>query len=134
VETIMSATETIGLGSTSPAPSINANYPIQLTAKAVSAVKLAIEEEGMESTTALRVAVVGGGCSGYSYALDFLEEDPDEEDLELDFSGLAVVMDPHSAQLLNGVEIDYIETLQKKGFVFNNPNATRTCGCGSSFS
>ncbi len=130
----MSATETIGLGSTSPAPSINANYPIQLTAKAVSAVKLAIEEEGMESTTALRVAVVGGGCSGYSYALDFLEEDPDEEDLELDFSGLAVVMDPHSAQLLNGVEIDYIETLQKKGFVFNNPNATRTCGCGSSFS
>ena len=130
----MSATATIGLGSTSPAPSINANYPIQLTAKAVSAVKLAIEEEGMESTTALRVAVVGGGCSGYSYALDFLEEDPDEEDLELDFSGLAVVMDPHSAQLLNGVEIDYIETLQKKGFVFNNPNATRTCGCGSSFS
>ncbi len=130
----MSATETISLGGPSPAPPSNETYPIQLTAKAISAVKLAIEEEGMESSTALRVAVVGGGCSGYSYALDFLDEEPDEEDMELKFEGLSVVMDPHSAELLNGVEIDYIETLQKKGFVFNNPNATRTCGCGSSFS
>ena len=106
--------------------------PITVTTKAVEAVKLAIEEESLDGH-GLRVAVVGGGCSGYSYALDFSEEF-DEEDLEMDFSGLTVVMDPHSAQLLSGTEIDYVETLQKKGFVFNNPNATRTCGCGSSFS
>ena len=129
----MSATETISLGSPALTPAGDASYPIQLTAKAVGAVKLAIEEEGLESQTGLRVAVVGGGCSGYSYALDFSEEF-DEEDLEMDFSGLTVVMDPHSAQLLSGTEIDYVETLQKKGFVFNNPNATRTCGCGLFFS
>lgn len=130
----MSATETISLGSTSPAPPVgDASYPISLTAKAVSAVKLAISEEGLEPATGLRVGVVGGGCSGYSYALDFSEE-VDEEDLSMDFAGLAVIMDPHSAQLLGGTEIDYVETLQKKGFVFNNPKATRTCGCGSSFS
>lgn len=105
---------------------------ISLTPKAVDAVKLAIAEEGL-SGHGLRVAVVGGGCSGYSYALDF-EEECEDEDLELDFQGLPVYIDPHSAQLLGTTEIDYVETLQKKGFVFNNPNATRTCGCGSSFS
>lgn len=108
---------------------------IQITPKAVEAVKLAIAEEGL-SGHGLRIAVVGGGCSGYSYALDFADaaEDVDEEDINLDFDGLPVWIDPHSAQLLGTTEIDYVETLQKKGFVFNNPNATRTCGCGSSFS
>lgn len=105
---------------------------ISLTPKAVNAVKLAIDEEGLGGH-GLRVAVVGGGCSGYSYALDF-EEECEDEDLALDFEGLQVFVDPHSAQLLGPTEIDYVETLQKKGFVFNNPNATRTCGCGSSFS
>jgi len=105
---------------------------ITLTSKAVEAVKLALTEEGLGGS-GLRVAVVGGGCSGYSYALDFAEES-DEEDMTLDFEGLPVFVDPHSAQLLTGVEIDYIESLQRKGFVFNNPNATTTCGCGSSFS
>ncbi len=109
-----------------------ATQPITLTEKAVEAVKLAITEEGL-GESGLRVAVVGGGCSGYSYALDFAEE-CDEDDMTLDFNGLPVFLDPHSAQLLTGVEIDYIETLQRKGFVFNNPNATTTCGCGSSFS
>ena len=106
--------------------------PITLTSKAVEAVRLAIDEEGLDGV-ALRVAVVGGGCSGYSYALDFADE-MDEDDLQLNFEGLDVYLDPHSAQLLSGCEVDYIETFQKKGFVFNNPNATRTCGCGSSFS
>jgi iron-sulfur cluster assembly accessory protein len=105
---------------------------ITLTPKAIHAVKLAIDEEGL-SGHGLRVAVVGGGCSGYSYALDF-EEECEDEDLALEFEGLQVFVDPHSAQLLGPTEIDYVETLQKKGFVFNNPNATRTCGCGSSFS
>lgn len=107
---------------------------ITLTTKAVDAVKLAIQEEGLAGH-GLRVAVVGGGCSGYSYALDFApNDDVDEEDLQLDFAGLAVIVDPHSATLLGSTEIDYVETLQKRGFVFNNPNAVRTCGCGSSFS
>lgn len=106
--------------------------PVTLTPKAITAVKLAIEEEGLQGH-GLRVAVVGGGCSGYSYALDFAEA-PDEEDLALDFDGLAVFLDPHTAGMLGGTEIDYVETLQKKGFVFNNPKAKRTCGCGSSFS
>ena len=61
-------------------------------------------------------------------------EDVDEEDIALDFNGLEVYIDPHSASLLGETEIDYVETLQKKGFVFNNPNAKTTCGCGSSFS
>ena len=107
---------------------------ISLTPKAVDAVKLAIKEEGLAGH-GLRVAVVGGGCSGYSYALDFAgNDDVDEEDLQLDFAGLNVIVDPHSATLLGTTEIDYVETLQKRGFVFNNPNAVRTCGCGSSFS
>ena len=108
---------------------------ITMTEKAVEAVQLAIDEEGLAGH-GLRVAVVGGGCSGYSYALDFTDEgeDVDEEDLKLSFGGLNVYMDPHSAQMLGDTEIDYVETLQKKGFVFNNPNATTTCGCGSSFS
>jgi iron-sulfur cluster assembly accessory protein len=108
---------------------------IQMTSKAVDAVKIALQEEGLEGH-GLRVAVVGGGCSGYSYALDFADEaeDIDEEDLLTEYGGLNVYVDPHSAQMLSGTEIDYVETLQKKGFVFNNPNATTTCGCGSSFS
>lgn len=105
---------------------------ISLTPKAVNAVQIALDEEGLGGH-GLRVAVVGGGCSGYSYALDF-EDECDEEDMTLEFSGLRVFLDPHSAQLLGNTEIDYVESLQKKGFVFNNPNATRTCGCGSSFS
>ncbi len=105
---------------------------INLTPKAVNAVQIALDEEGLAGH-GLRVAVVGGGCSGYSYALDF-EDECDEEDVTLEFSGLRVFLDPHSAQLLGTTEIDYVESLQKKGFVFNNPNATRTCGCGSSFS
>ncbi len=105
---------------------------ITLTPKAVNAVQIALDEEGLAGH-GLRVAVVGGGCSGYSYALDF-EDECDEEDVTLEFSGLQVFLDPHSAQLLGTTEIDYVESLQKKGFVFNNPNATRTCGCGSSFS
>ena len=110
------------------------NATIQITDKAVDAVKLAIEEEGLNDH-GLRIAVVGGGCSGYSYALDFAgSDDVDEDDLELDFEGLRVWIDAHSAQLLGETEIDYVETLQKKGFVFNNPKATTTCGCGSSFS
>ena len=106
--------------------------PIDLTTKAVEVVKQTMEQESLQGY-GLRVAVVGGGCSGYSYALDFSEE-ADPEDMTLDFGGLAVYLDPNSARILHGTTIDYVVTLTKSGFVFQNPNATRTCGCGSSFS
>ena len=105
--------------------------PITLTPAAVEAIKLAMEERD----DGLRVAIVGGGCSGYSYRLE-LEKlaDRDEEDLQLEFDGLAVWVDPHSAILLEGINIDYVVTFQSSGFVFENPKAKTTCGCGSSFS
>ena len=104
---------------------------ITLTPKAIEAVKAALEP----GDGALRVAIVGGGCSGYSYALNFeKEEDFDEDDAILDFDGITVRIDPHSASMLQSTIIDYVETMMSKGFVFNNPKAKTTCGCGSSFS
>lgn len=106
--------------------------PILLTPKAVEAVKTALNAEG-ESHDALRVSVVGGGCSGYQYNLDF-EKEPRMDDLTLEFSGVKVVLDPVSAGYLKGTVIDYVSGLNGSGFKFNNPNAKRTCGCGHSFS
>ena len=107
---------------------------ITLTESAITAAREALIEES-PNVRGIRVGVVGGGCSGYSYALDFLDlGEEDEDDLVMNLEGLNVYIDPHSAQLLTGVEIDYVSTLSRKGFVFNNPNATTTCGCGASFS
>ena len=106
--------------------------PITLTPAAVEAIKEAMEERD----DGLRIAIVGGGCSGYSYRLElekYADRD-DEDDMQLEFDGLEVWIDPHSAALLEGVQVDYLATFQSTGFVFNNPQATTTCGCGSSFS
>lgn len=81
---------------------------------------------------ALRVAVVGGGCSGFQYHMAF-ENQSNDSDNVYDFSGLRVLVDQMSEMYLDGVEIDYIETLEGAGFKFNNPNVKSTCGCGSSF-
>ncbi len=83
--------------------------------------------------TALRVAVVGGGCSGFQYHMAF-ENNTTEADQIFEFNGLKVAVDQMSSMYLDGVEIDYIETLEGAGFKFNNPNVKSTCGCGSSFS
>ncbi len=83
--------------------------------------------------SALRVAVVGGGCSGFQYHMAF-ENQTNESDEVIDFDGLKVAVDQMSSMYLEGVEIDYIETLEGAGFKFNNPNVKSTCGCGSSFS
>src|SRR5581483_5359513 len=83
--------------------------------------------------SALRVAVVGGGCSGFQYHMAF-ENQTSEADELYDFDGLKVAIDQMSSMYLDGVEIDYIETLEGAGFKFNNPNVKSTCGCGSSFS
>lgn len=106
--------------------------PIHLTAAAVKAVKLAIDEEGQPGD-GLRVSVVGGGCSGFEYNLDFDKEER-MGDVTLKFGDVTVFIDPMSANYLKGTVIDYVTGLNGQGFKFNNPNARRTCGCGNSFS
>jgi iron-sulfur cluster assembly protein len=106
--------------------------PIRLTSKAVQMVKLTREQEGMEPSYGLRVAVRGGGCSGFEYALDF-EQEPRPNDFILQYEDLQVHVDPVSARYLQGTEIDYVLGPTGSGFKFNNPKASGTCGCGSSF-
>ncbi|MCO6429531.1 MAG: iron-sulfur cluster insertion protein ErpA [Deltaproteobacteria bacterium] len=106
--------------------------PILITDKAVEAIKAAIQAEG-EAGDGLRVSVVGGGCSGYQYNLDF-EKESRMGDLTLSLDGVTIYVDPISAGYLKGTVIDYVSGLSGTGFKFNNPNAKRTCGCGSSFS
>ena len=106
---------------------------LTLTPKAVEMVRQVRAREGLPETHALRVAVVGGGCSGFSYQLDFDGEGrPDDEVIQ--YEGVQVRVDPTSAQYLRGLQIDYVQSLSGGGFKFVNPNATHTCGCGSSFS
>jgi iron-sulfur cluster assembly accessory protein len=101
---------------------------IKLTAAAVAKIK-AIRPENQ----ALRFGVQGGGCSGFSYSMQWeIEKGP--MDKEYDFEGLKVFVDPVSIMYLDGCEVDYLETLEASGFKFNNPNVKSTCGCGSSFS
>ena len=80
----------------------------------------------------LRVYVYSGGCSGYRYGM-MLEDQPADEDIRVDSKGITVYVDPQSTQLLQGSEIDYVDTLMGAGFTVNNPNAVSGCGCGSSF-
>jgi iron-sulfur cluster assembly accessory protein len=106
--------------------------PLELTPSAVEAVKNAIKEEGQPGD-GLRVSVVGGGCSGYQYNLDF-EKEGRMGDITVAFGDVKIFVDPISAGYLKGTVIDFVSGLQGTGFKFNNPNAKRTCGCGSSFS
>ena len=105
---------------------------ITLTDNAAAKVKDLIEAEGEEGL-ALRVAVRPGGCSGFSYEM-FFDTDVATDDVTVDYSGVKVVVDPSSAQLLTGATLDYKDGLQQAGFSIDNPNAQRTCGCGQSFS
>jgi iron-sulfur cluster assembly accessory protein len=106
---------------------------LSLTPKAIEMIKHTREQEGMDPSCGLRVAVMGGGCSGFQYALDF-EQERRETDEVLEYDGLTVFVDPVSARYLAGTTIDYVLGMQGAGFKFNNPNATGSCGCGSSFS
>ena len=105
---------------------------ITLTDTAAVKVRDLIEAEG-EENLALRVAVRPGGCSGFSYEM-FFDSEVVEDDVTLDYEGVKVVVDPSSAQLLEGATLDYKDGLNQAGFSINNPNAQRTCGCGQSFS
>ncbi len=105
---------------------------VTLTAKAIEMIKLTRSQEGMDESYGLRVAVMGGGCSGFQYALDF-EQEGRETDETFEVDGLKVYVDPVSARYLEEVVIDYVFGMNGAGFKFNNPRATGTCGCGSSF-
>ncbi|MBL7662294.1 iron-sulfur cluster assembly accessory protein [bacterium] len=108
------------------------DFPVTLTTKAIEMIKSALKEEGLEDH-GLRIAVQGGGCSGLQYGLDF-EKEERMGDVVSTVDGLKIFIDMASANFLKGTSIDYVTSLQGAGFKFNNPNAKRTCGCGSSFS
>ncbi len=106
--------------------------PVMLTEKAVNMVKITREQEGIDADHALRIAVRGGGCSGFEYALDFENEERPTDQVYLQ-GDLKVFIDPISARYLTGTEIDYVLGTTGAGFKFHNPQAVGTCGCGSSF-
>ena len=106
---------------------------LQLTENAAKEIKKVIAEQKMSENTALRVGVSGGGCSGFEYKLGFDEHVDEQTDTVCEMHGLRVVVDKKSLIHLDGTEIDFHNGIDKRGFVFNNPNATKSCGCGSSF-
>ena len=106
--------------------------PPVLSAAAAARVRKLIDEEGNPNLK-LRVTVSGGGCSGFQYGFDF-DENIGDNDLQVEKDGVTMLVDAFSLQYLGGAEVDYLEGLEGARFVINNPNATSTCGCGSSFS
>ncbi len=113
-------------------PAAEPTGPVLLTPKAIEMVKHTRQQEGLDADHGLRVAVMGGGCSGFQYALDF-EKEQRATDFVIELEGLRVFVDPVSARYLQGTTIDYVLGMQGAGFKFNNPNAVGSCGCGSSF-
>jgi iron-sulfur cluster assembly accessory protein len=105
---------------------------VQLTETAVTKVKEILDTQEPRPA-GLRIAVVGGGCSGFSYSMAF-ENTPNMLDKTYSFGGLKVFIDQASLLYLDGAEVDYVENMEGSGFKFNNPNVKNTCGCGSSFS
>ncbi len=106
---------------------------IQLSETAAREIKTIIDQQELDSEAVrLRVGVKGGGCSGFSYVLDLTESHRDTDE-EFSQHGVKVICDPKSLLYLNGTEIDFKDEIMGRGFVFKNPNASSTCGCGSSF-
>ena len=112
--------------------SVEAAMPFVFTDSAAAKVRDLIEEEG-NLDLKLRVFVTGGGCAGFQYGFTF-DETANEDDTLMEKNGVTLLVDPMSYQYLVGAEIDYSEGLEGSQFVIKNPNATSTCGCGSSFS
>jgi iron-sulfur cluster assembly protein len=107
---------------------------LQVTDRAVKRIRVAMVKEGISPEEGgLRLGVMGGGCSGLSYSIKF-DTQPRERDRIYEFDGVRVFVDPKSFLYLHGMTLDYEETLMRQGFNFINPNSTRSCGCGSSFS
>ena len=108
--------------------------PISLSETAAREIKTIITQQELPAeSTRLRVGVKGGGCSGFSYMLDLTEEAKGDADEEMESNGVKILCDMKSLLYLNGTEIDFKDEVMGRGFVFKNPNATSSCGCGSSF-
>jgi iron-sulfur cluster assembly protein len=107
---------------------------VQITEKAASEIRRIVEEQELDASKVhLRVGVKGGGCSGFNYLLDLTEAVRDTDEV-MEMHGIRVVCDPKSLLYLHGTIVDFKDEIMSRGFVFQNPNATATCGCGSSFS
>jgi iron-sulfur cluster assembly protein len=118
---------------TKPGEGVAAIATIHVTERAAKKIRVLLEKEGVSPEIGgLRVGVQGGGCSGLSYAMR-LDTQPRDRDKVIEEFGTRVFVDPKSLLYLNGTTLDYEETLMRQGFVFQNPNAARSCGCGSSF-
>lgn len=111
---------------------MTATKPVTLTEGAVKQLNRIKQDQNVPDDYGLRVGVKGGGCSGFSYVLGF--DQPKENDETFEIEGLRVLMQKSHAIYLLGMEIDWVEGLNNRGFSFNNPNASSTCGCGTSFS
>jgi iron-sulfur cluster assembly protein len=107
--------------------------PVQFTPQAVARGRELVSEKCPAPAGWMRLGVRSGGCSGFSYFMDFVEL-PEPTDKQFEFDGLKVCVDRKSYLFLNGVEVDFEASLVKNGFVFNNPDAKRSCSCGESFS
>ena len=105
---------------------------ITITERAAAEIRRIVEEQDLPDETALRVGVKGGGCSGFSYTLGF-DDQVNETDQVNEVDGVKVVCDPKSFLYLSGTQIDFEDNLMGRGFKFGNPNASKTCGCGESF-
>ncbi len=106
---------------------------LELTERAAQEVKTILDQQSLDpNNTFLRLGVKGGGCSGFSYSLDLTESKTDHDE-EFEIHGIKMICDPKSYLYLNGVSLDFKDEMMGRGFVFNNPNATSSCGCGSSF-
>ena len=106
---------------------------VSITERAVKEVRRIVEDQNLPDGTALRVGVKGGGCSGFSYTLGFDDKVSEIDQIE-EVEGIRIVCDPKSFLYLNGTQVDFEESLMGRGFKFTNPNASKSCGCGESFS
>lgn len=107
--------------------------PITLSERAAQEVKRVLQEQQIEEPVYLRVGITAGGCSGFNYVLQFDRNFDERNDTQYEQHGVKVVVDKKSELYLDGTTVDWYESLERRGFTFNNPNAVRTCGCGSSF-
>ncbi len=105
--------------------------PVSFTSNAVNEIKRLMNEDGFDTAQVLRVGVKGGGCSGMTYILGF--DAPTEKDSHFEIEGIPCIMEKAHDIYLTGMEVDWAGGLNSRGFTFNNPNASKTCGCGTSF-
>tara|TARA_R110002049_G_scaffold4601_5_gene32663 strand:- start:918853 stop:919287 length:435 start_codon:yes stop_codon:yes gene_type:complete len=116
-----------------PDEKVHLSMAVKLTERAAEEVRRFQKEHNFSDDMVLRIGVAGGGCSGFNYTLNFDENFDEKADSKYECHGVAVVVDKKSALYLDGTTVDWYDSLEKQGFTFENPNAVKTCGCGSSF-